>query len=127
MSKNEKKSHTNDGKLKNVIECSNWLSLKPCPSCRSRRELSNGGIERSVRPNLTPVRSVTSFGFRFHRFRFQRFRFQRFLGASVPRFQARNRLVNRDPVRFLSFMYQINWLNISCSICYIFRCRIRMR
>ena len=35
---------------------------KPCPSCRSRREISIGGIERSVRPNLTLVMPGQSFG-----------------------------------------------------------------
>ena len=35
-------------------------SLKPCPSCRSPRELSNGGTNASRNLNLTPVRPVQS-------------------------------------------------------------------
>ena len=59
-----------------------------CPSCRSRREISNGGIESSVRPNLTPFRSVTNFGFWFHRFRFLPVPVPTVpVGGPVPRFQ----------------------------------------
>ena len=40
---------------------SEFIFLRTCSSCRSRRELSNGGIETSVDPNLTPVWPVQSF------------------------------------------------------------------
>ena len=38
-----------------------FLPLKPCPSCRSRKKLQNGGIETSVRPNPTLVFSILRF------------------------------------------------------------------